>query len=63
VRGDRTHVRTKPTTQGDTHHHYAEAGDTFHAYQKTTTGESVHGSKVWYGNRDGDRWVHSSVVR
>lgn len=32
----------------------------FEAYQVTSTGQSVAGSRVWYGNHDGNRWVHSS---
>jgi hypothetical protein len=62
VRGDNTNVRTAPR-MGDNVHHQLDARDTFHAYQKTSTGDRVSGSKVWLGNRDGDRWVHPSVVR
>jgi hypothetical protein len=62
VRGDGTNVRTAPR-MGNNVHHQLNARDTFHAYQKTSTGDRVNGSKVWLGNRDGDRWLHSSVVR
>lgn len=33
-------------------------GDTFTAYQRTATGVSLAGSRVWYGNRGGTRWTH-----
>jgi hypothetical protein len=62
VRGDNTNVRTAPT-MGDNVHHQLDARDTFHAYQRTTHGQRVNGSTLWYGSRSGDRWIHSSVVR
>lgn len=30
------------------------------AYQVTTTGEDYKGSRHWYGNRAGDKWVHAA---
>jgi hypothetical protein len=62
VRGDHTNVRTSPR-MADNVHHQLDSGETFHAYQKTTQGSRVAGSTLWYGGKDGDRWVHSSVVR
>lgn len=38
------------------------AGATFVAYQATSEGQELAGSRTWYGNHDGSRWVHSSGV-
>jgi hypothetical protein len=35
-------------------------GRTFTAYQRTTHGASLAGSRVWYGDQAGARWLHSS---
>jgi hypothetical protein len=41
----------------------AVTGQGFNAYQVNKSGQSLAGSRVWYGNHDGDRWVHSSGVK
>ena len=38
------------------------SGRHFAAYQRTDKGQSLAGSRRWYGNHDGTRWVHSSGV-
>lgn len=38
-------------------------GKHFAAYQRTDQGQLLAGSRRWYGNHDGTRWVHSSGVR
>lgn len=35
----------------------------FSVAQRTTTGELVAGSKVWYGDATGNQWMHSSVLK
>lgn len=35
-------------------------GELFVAFQVTTSGESYNGSRKWYGNHDGTRWVHAA---
>jgi hypothetical protein len=35
-------------------------GTLWAAYQVTRTGDEYAGSRRWYGNKQGDRWVHSS---
>lgn len=38
-------------------------GATFSAYQVNASGQLLAGSRTWYGDHDGRRWVHSSGVR
>jgi hypothetical protein len=35
----------------------------FAAYQRTSQGQMVYGSSVWYGSRRGGEWVHTSVLK
>lgn len=35
----------------------------FAARQRTTTGSSVNGNRVWYGDATGTQWMHSSVLK
>lgn len=35
-------------------------GELFVAYQVTNSGDSFNGSRRWYGNHDGTRWVHAA---
>lgn len=35
-------------------------GQPWRAWQVTRDGERVDGSRVWYGNQDGTRWIHSA---
>jgi hypothetical protein len=37
-------------------------GESFHCAQTTDIGQRVAGSRRWFGDRNGGRWVHSSVV-
>jgi hypothetical protein len=37
-------------------------GQSFHCSQTTDIGQPVGGSRRWFGDRTGGRWVHSSVV-
>lgn len=37
-------------------------GESFRCAQTTDKGQKVAGSQRWYGDRAGERWVHSSVV-
>jgi hypothetical protein len=54
-------VRSKPYTNASIIHTY-DIGATFAARQYTDSGTSVSGSRRWYGTRDGNKWVHSSLV-
>lgn len=36
------------------------SGALFVAWQRTTTGERLAGSRVWYGDQDGNEWVHAA---
>lgn len=38
-------------------------GTSFACAQATYAGTNVGGSTLWYGNRAGDRWVHSSLAK
>jgi hypothetical protein len=38
-------------------------GDSFHCHQTTDIGQKVAGSQRWFGDRAGENWVHSSVVK
>lgn len=55
-------IREKPTTSARILRQ-VDSGATFAARQYTDTGTSVSGSRRWYGTRDGNKWVHSSLVR
>lgn len=57
--GKRVNVRAQPTTTAPIVD-YLASGELFIAYQKTATGQSLSGSRVWYGDHDGKRWVHES---
>lgn len=52
-------VRQKPTT-GSSVVNTREPGGIFIAYQVTTKGELHKGSRKWWGNRRGLRWIHES---
>lgn len=55
-------VRAKPTTSS-TKVDTLKVGERFTAYQKTTSGQLLAGSRVWYGNHNGNEWVHESGLR
>lgn len=54
-------VRSTPSHKaGDNIVGHLKDGDLWTAFQVTTTGAMFHGSKKWYGDRKGLRWVHSA---
>jgi hypothetical protein len=55
--------RRSPYMRVDNIGRICSAGTAFNAYQRTNSGTNVGGSRVWYGNRGGNVWMHSSVVR
>lgn len=59
VASRRVNVRATPTLTGDVVSRL-HVGDLFTAYQLTDTGTLVAGSRRWYGDHNGRRWVHSS---
>lgn len=61
--GHRVNVRTRPdrVVASDVAGTLADNAR-WTAYQKTVTGVRLAGSSTWYGNHNGDRWVHSSGV-
>lgn len=59
----RANVRRRPDRiDGDDIVDHLPNGALFEAYQVTTTGASVAGSRRWYGNRPGNRWVPAARV-
>jgi hypothetical protein len=66
VPGRKVNVRTRPDRLRVTDIAQRLTNNTpFIAYQKVTNGAKPAGStsKVWYGNRDGNRWVHISGLK
>jgi len=57
--GRKVNVRATPSTAAPIVEMLA-IGELFIAYQKTTTGQLHAGSRIWYGDHDGNRWVHVS---
>lgn len=62
VRGHRVNVRSGPSTRYPIRSTPAN-GTTFRAYQVTAVGQLLAGSRTWYGDHNGTRWVHSSGIR
>lgn len=58
----RVNIRSGPSRDYDVVATVA-SGTKWTAYQENTQGESVFGSRLWFGNHDGDRWIHSSGLR
>ena len=54
-------IREAPTTSSDVVGRKL-AGETFRAFQRIR-GQRVAGDRIWYGDRDGDRWMHRSLFR
>lgn len=59
VPGERVNVRKGPSRQ------YGIVktklnGSTFAAWQRTDRGQEMAGSRTWFGNHSGTRWVHAS---
>ena len=57
--GRSPNVRSAPTTSAPIVDRLS-SGELFVAFQRTTTGQTLDGSSVWYGDHDGKRWVHES---
>lgn len=55
--GRRANVRAKPTTRSAVVTTLAN-GRTFTAHQRTSAGQTLAGSSVWFGDRTGTRWLH-----
>lgn len=53
-------VRRRPTTES-ANLATKPSGSIFVAYQVTREGQKLDGSRVWYGNRRGRRWLHESA--
>lgn len=60
--GRRVNVRTAPSLSAPIASRYT-TGTLFTAYQRTDTGASVAGSRRWYGNHRGTRWIHESGLK
>lgn len=58
--GRYANVRSRPTTAASKVTTLAN-GRTFTAYQVTKTGQLLGGSRVWYGDNTGNRWLHISA--
>lgn len=58
--GQRANVRRRPTTSAAIVVRLAN-GTLFTIYQRTRTGQPLAGSRTWYGDRTGTRWLHSSA--
>lgn len=58
--GHKARVRRAPRTTARVLTNKAN-GTHFVAYQVTAKGQQLAGSSTWYGNRLGNRWVHSSA--
>lgn len=57
----RINVRTAPDTSARITSTLPVGGG-FLAYQ-SASGDEVSGSRTWYGNHDGNRWIHSSGLK
>ena len=58
--GHKANVRSRPTTAAPIVNRKVN-GSHFTAYQRTTTGQLIGGSRIWFGNIDGTRWLHVSA--
>lgn len=59
-RGRMANVRTRPHLNARVVSRLAN-GQIFKAYQRTTTGQNIGGSPIWYGDYTGTRWLHISA--
>jgi hypothetical protein len=57
--GTRANVRSRPTSTATKVTTLAN-GATFTAYQVTSTGQLLAGSRRWLGDRTGTRWLHAT---
>jgi hypothetical protein len=58
--GRTANVRSRPTTSSTLVKTMAN-GAIFTAFQRTTTGQLLASSRVWYGDSTGTRWLHISA--
>lgn len=58
--GVEANVRRRPTSES-AKLGTKPGGSTFVAYQRTNEGQRLDGSRVWFGNRRGRRWMHESA--
>jgi hypothetical protein len=58
----RINVRTAPTLTAEITDRLP-VGTSWTAYQVTHTGALLAGSRTWYGNHNGNRWIHASGLR
>jgi len=58
-KGRRANVRQKPTSASKLMYTKAN-GTTFTAYQHTTKGQLLAGSRHWYGDISGTKWMHTT---
>jgi hypothetical protein len=61
--GERANLRSSPHVRSDNVVGKATAGTTFACAQTSHAGTNVNGSSRWHGTADGERWLHTSVVR
>ena len=54
-------IRETPTTSSDVVGRKL-AGETFRAFQRIR-GQRVAGDPIWYGDREGDRWMHRTLFK
>ena len=54
-------IRETPTTASDVVGRKL-AGETFRAFQRIR-GQRVAGDQIWFGDREGDRWMHRSLFK
>lgn len=55
-------IRSKPSTAASTVLRKSRRDEALGVYQKKTDGPSLGGSRVWYGDHSGTRWVHVSAI-
>lgn len=60
--GRRSNIRSSPSSAAPIVGYLAR-GAAFTAYQVTTSGSLLAGSRTWYGDHNGTKWVHSSGLR
>lgn len=60
AKGRRVNVHSSPDTSSSTVVDTLASGELFVAYQVTTSGVEFRGSRRWYGDQDGRRWVHAA---
>lgn len=58
--GSSVNIHSTPTTDPDTVIGHLPAGELFFAYQRTASGDRYRGSRVWYGDQTGRRWIHAA---